>query len=125
MRAHLLVFENLILVPDSYDPLVTTLETLAEKDLTLEMVKQRLLAEEMKHRLNGKGIVDESTQLLFRKLRSNPSQEVSWEMSRSGKRDHFLKDCRQKRDIFVTCKLRQSILINVTKHGENVGSNGC
>ena len=69
MRAHLHVFEDLVRqlrraganlieadfvsqlflsLPDSYDPLITTVENLPEKDLSVEFVKQHLLAEECK-----------------------------------------------------------------------------
>lgn len=69
MRAHLLAFDDLIrqlktagekieeadlvislfqTLPDTYDPLVTALENIPEEELSLEAVKQRLLAEELK-----------------------------------------------------------------------------
>lgn len=69
MRAHLLVFEDLIrqlktagvrieeanlvillfqTLPDTFDPLVSALENFPEEELSLEVVKQRLLTEELK-----------------------------------------------------------------------------
>lgn len=41
-----LVSQLFLSLPDSYDPLVTALENLREEDLNLDLVKQRLLAEE-------------------------------------------------------------------------------
>lgn len=43
-----LVAQLFLTLPDSFDPLVTALENMNEDELTLEKVKQRLLAEEMK-----------------------------------------------------------------------------
>lgn len=40
-----LVTQLFLTLPDSFDPLVTALENVDEKDLTLDLVKQRLLAE--------------------------------------------------------------------------------
>nr|XP_029717941.1 uncharacterized protein LOC115260762 [Aedes albopictus] len=69
MREHLVAFEDLIrqlrvagaklsdadmvvsmfgTLPHSYDPLITALENLGDDEITLDHVKQRLLAEEMK-----------------------------------------------------------------------------
>ena len=48
METSNLVSQLFITSPSSYDPLVTALENMDDKDLSLEIVKHRLLGEESK-----------------------------------------------------------------------------
>lgn len=120
MRAHLLVFEDLIrqlktagakieeadlvillfqTLPDTYDPLVTALENIPEEELSLEVVKQRLLAEELKrterHEDSGEVKLAAFSGDKHRKPISKP-MKFQGKCHKCGKRGHMKKDCRQK-----------------------------
>lgn len=116
MRPHLLVFDEFIrqmktagakvdeadlvvllfqTLPDSYDPLVTALENVPEKDLKIEVVKQRLLAEDMK-RQERNDQDGEAKGAAFSGDKTKKPFKFQGKCHKCGKRGHFKKDCRQK-----------------------------
>lgn len=114
MRPHLLAFDDLVrqmktagakvddadlvvllfqTLPDSYDPLVTALENVPEQDLKLEVVKQRLLSEDLK-RQERNGGVGEAKGAAF--SGDKTKKPFLGKCHKCGKRGHLKKDCRQK-----------------------------
>ena len=77
-------------MPESYDPLVTALENLDEKDISLDLCKQRLLAEEAK-RINRMEESMEDTIAAF-----VGQKKFNGKCRRCGMKGHMAKDCRVK-----------------------------
>ena len=116
MRTHLLEFDGLVrklktagttlaegdlvsqlflTLPDSLDPLVTTLENVPENDLTLELVKQRLLAEESKRSDRQEDTMADKSAAFSGNAKKN-LQKFSGKCHKCGQRGHMKKDCRQR-----------------------------
>lgn len=77
-------------VPDSYDGLVTALESRKDEDLTIELVKQKLMDEWQRRseRLGNPGESDEKALKLYTKRQE---QKVCYYCSKPG---HFKRNCR-------------------------------
>lgn len=83
-------------LPESYDPLITALENLGDDDLTLDVVKQRLLGEEVKqHERHQDGTNEKSTAFAGEKTRAR-SKKFGGKCHKCGKKGHMKKDCWQK-----------------------------
>lgn len=116
MRTHLLEFDGLVrklktagatlaesdlvsqlflTLPDSFDPLVTALENVAEEGLNLDLVKQRLLAEERK-RSDRQGDSVEDKSAAFTSDSKKKFQKFQGKCTKCGRRGHMKKDCRQR-----------------------------
>lgn len=83
-------------LPDSFDPLVTALENMAEDDLKLELVKQRLLAEDIKRSERNVEISEIKTTAFSGQKKWKKPVQFNGKCNKCGKRGHYKKDCRQK-----------------------------
>ena len=94
MEENDLVSQLFLTLPDSYDPLVTALENIQDKDLSLEMVKHRLLGEESKRVDRVDYYVEENSTAFIGG--SNQMKKFKGRCYRCGKLGHMQKDCRSK-----------------------------
>lgn len=89
-----LVAQLFLTLPETYDALVTALENLAEKDLTLEVVKQRLLAEESK-RIDRQDDSNEDIGAAFiGDMKKQYRRKFFGKCHRCGRPGHMKRDCR-------------------------------
>ena len=79
-------------LPDSYDVLVTALESGSENIPALDTVTERLLREEEKLREKGKEAVDEA---LVAGGKSGLGKKKTFNCHYCGKRGHFKRDCKK------------------------------
>lgn len=79
-------------LPEYFDPVVTALENMSEADLTVDLVKQRLLAEEAKRIDREDGQSDGDKVAAF----SGEHKKFTGVCHRCKKRGHMKKDCRVK-----------------------------
>ena len=86
-----LIAQLFLSLPESYDPLVTALEHLDKKQITLDLCKQRLLAEEAK-RINR---IEESPDVRTAAF-VGQKKKFNGKCRRCGKKGHMAKDCRVK-----------------------------
>lgn len=91
-----LVSQLFVTLPESFNPLVTALENLEEDKLTLDVVRERLLAEELKK--NDRMTDGEETPAAF-----VGSKQKIWKFN--GKCNKCLKPGHMAKD----CKLRKSL----------------
>lgn len=117
MRNHLVCFDDLIrqlrvagaelkepdmvvmlfgTLPESYDPLITALENLGDDDLTLDVVKQRLLGEEVKQLDRHQDGTSEKPNAFVGEKDRTTFKKFNGKCHRCGKKGHMKKDCRQK-----------------------------
>lgn len=111
LRKHLLIFDEIIrklktsgaqltendivaqlfvTLPDSFDPVVAALENMKETDLTIEIVKQRLLAEDAKRQDRFDSELTKTTAFSGEK-KTNKFDGVCFRCKKKG---HKQKDCR-------------------------------
>ena len=77
------VMQLLISLPDTYDHVVSALENLSEKELTLEKVKARLLEEELKRKLKGGGAADSQQGAAFNAKQRKATEMLSLQRSQT------------------------------------------
>lgn len=83
-------------LPERYDPLITALENLGDDNLTLDVVKQRLLGEEVKQlERQQDSTIEKSTAFAGEKNKDRPKKFIG-KCHKCGKKGHMKKDCRQK-----------------------------
>lgn len=92
-----LVSQLFVSLPESYDPLITALENIKEDELTLSVVKQRLLAEEAKRgdRIEDHGVGKSGTVFVARK---NNKFKFNGKYHNCGKMGHMKMNCRFRKE---------------------------
>lgn len=81
-------------LPESFDPLVTALENLGEENLKLDVVRERLLAEELKKTDRAADSCQEKP-AAFQGSKQKPGK-FTGKCNRCQKKGHKAKDCRVK-----------------------------
>lgn len=93
LKENLVVALLLVSLPDSYDSLITALESRPEKELTLEMVKSKLISD-FKRKLESNGEAkDLSMMQSFAMIAKKPTYEPRICYG-CGKTGHFIQQCR-------------------------------
>lgn len=88
-----LVSQLFLTLPESYDAVVTALENLPNEELTVSIVKQRLLAEESKKKQRTSEIVEEKITAFATKKKK---AKFNGKCHKCGRYGHMKKDCRVK-----------------------------
>lgn len=88
---HLIVAMMLSSLPDSYNTLITALESRAEEDLTLDLVKGKLIDEYKRRKATG--TIGESSESALKTSKESKEKSGNQECFFCKKRGHQKKDC--------------------------------
>ena len=90
------VMQLLISLPDSYDHVASALENLAEKELTLERVKARLLEEELKRKFKATSVADQQSGAAFNAKNNQKKSRITPKCFHCHEVGHKRPDCPQR-----------------------------